>query len=126
MLHADTPSSSASPANVTELPRAPIVRVERTVSAFTPLMLTSLALVAWLGFQAAQQFSERAQLAALDETSAVQEQAANKVRHSLEAVAAATARLSAAGNDNARVVVEELRKRGVTINPNGAAKSPAP
>jgi hypothetical protein len=48
---------------------------------------------------------------------------ATKLRGSLDAVATRTARLAGEGNANARVIVEELRKRGVTINPNDAAKA---
>jgi hypothetical protein len=94
-------------------------------SAFLPLLLLASALVAWLGFQCFQQIGERQQLAALQSSLDAQEAPAKKVRASLDAVATATAKLASAGNANARVVVEELRKRGVTINADsGAQKSP--
>jgi hypothetical protein len=93
-------------------------------SAFLPLMLFAVALVAWLGFQCIQQISERQQLAAMQGTLDAQEAAAKKVRASLDAVATATAKLAAAGNANAGVVVEELRKRGVTINADSGAPKP--
>jgi hypothetical protein len=37
------------------------------------------------------------------------------VRASLDAVATATAELAAGGNANARAIVDELAKRGITI-----------
>jgi hypothetical protein len=93
-------------------------------SAFVPVLLLALAFVAWLGFQCVQQIGERQQLTALQASLDAQEAAAKKVRASVDAVATATAKLAAEGNANARVVVEELRKRGVTINANGGAPKP--
>lgn len=46
-----------------------------------------------------------------------------KVRATLDALALETRKLADAGNANARVVVDELRKRGITINrPSDVAK----
>ena len=110
------PLSAPAPLRPRPAPAAP-----RGVSAFVPVLLLALALVAWLGFQAWQQFSERQQLAQLQASIDVQEQTATKIRSSLDAVATATARLASNGNTTARVLVEELRKRGVTINPSASA-----
>ena len=93
----------------------------RLYGLFLPHLLTSLALVGWLGFQAFQQFGERQQLATLDAAIAPQEQAAQKLRNSLEAIATATAKLANDGNANAQVVVDQLKKRGVTINAPAAS-----
>ncbi len=93
-------------------------------SAFSPLLLLALALIAWLGFQCMQQVGERQQLAAMQGSLDAQEAAAKKVRASLDAVATATAKLATAGNANAVFVVEELRKRGVTINADSGAPKP--
>ena len=46
---------------------------------------------------------------------------ATKLRGSLDAAAARTAKLCREGKVIARFIGEELRKRGVTINRNGAA-----
>ena len=93
-------------------------------SAFVPLLLMALALVGWLAFQGAQLLREQQQLAVAQTSLQPQEEAASKVRASLDAVATATAKLAADGNANARVIVEQLRKRGVTINPAAGAKPP--
>ena len=106
--------------NVTDLPRAPAQPAPRQYSAFMPNLLMSLALVAWLGFQAFQQVGERRQLAAMDAAIAPQEQAAQKLRSSLEAIATATAKLADEGNANAQTIVDQLKKRGVTINASAA------
>ena len=117
------PESGVGPnVNFTPSNRMPEAVVAARTSTFIPTLLLALAFVAWLGFQATQQWMERQQLALAHANIEPQEQAATKLRASLEAVATSTARLAAAGNVNARVIVEELRKRGVTINPAGAPK----
>jgi uncharacterized membrane protein len=87
-------------------------------SIFLPALILLLALVGWFSFQAFQLFEERS---ALQESRFAQEQSvltATKLRGSLDAMARETARLAQQGNPNARLLVEELRKRGVTINPD--------
>jgi hypothetical protein len=87
-------------------------------SFFPPVLILVLALVGWFSFQAFQLFEERS---ALQESRFAQEQSvltATKLRGSLDAMARETARLAQQGNPNARLLVEELRKRGVTINPD--------
>jgi hypothetical protein len=95
-------------------------------SPFVPLLLLAAALVTWFGFQTYQLTSERQQLTALRAGQDAQVEAAGKLRASLDAVAAETARMAAGGNVNARMLVEELRKRGITINPTTPAAAPAP
>ena len=93
-------------------------------SAFVPTLLLALALVGWLAFQTTQILRERQQLSIARTSLEPQEQAATKIRSSLDAVAASTAKLAGDGNANARIIVEELRKRGVTINPAAGASKP--
>ena len=92
-------------------------------SVFAPLALIAGAFVVWLGFQTVQLWMERQQIALAQAGLEIQEQNATKLRASLDAVATSTAKLAADGNSIARTIVEELRKRGVTINPTGAAKT---
>lgn len=115
-----------SPAATTASTAAAAAKAQAGVSLFLPILLLALAFVGWLGFQAMQQVSERQQLVQAQTHLEPQEQAATKLRASLDALAMATAGLAAQGNPNARVIVEELRKRGVTINPGAAAKPAAP
>jgi len=89
---------------------------------FVPWLLVSTAFVMWLAFQTYQLVSERSQLQAMHEAQAATVETATKVRTSLDAVASRTAKLDLEGNPNAHIIVEELRKRGVTINPEGSAK----
>ncbi len=108
-------------------PSAPargVAGLPRQYGTFLPHLLMAVALVAWLGFQAAQQVSERQQLAAMDAAFAPQEQAAQKVRTSLETIVTATAKLADEGNANAQTVIDQLKKRGVTVNAPAAPKTP--
>ena len=94
-------------------------------SAFMPLLLGGLALLGWLGFQAQQLYVERQ---ALQTAYASQQQTVDnsaKLRASLDTLAADTQRLADAGNPNARALVDELKKRGVTINPASTPAVPA-
>ena len=97
---------------------------ERTsTSVFVPALLLALAFVLWLAFQAVQLVREQQQLTVATANLQSQAQVATKLRAALDALATSTAKLAADGNANARIIVEELRKRGVTINPPGAPKS---
>lgn len=91
---------------------------------FVPQLLLSVALLGWIGSQQLQLWTERSRIARDRASLEAQHQGAVKVRASLDAVATATAALAAQGNANARVIVDELRRRGVTIHPNGASKPP--
>jgi hypothetical protein len=88
----------------------------KSYSPFWPLLLGTLAMLGWLGFQTQQLFNERQ---ALQLGYASQQQTvdnAGKLRASLDALAADTQRMADGGNPNAKLLVDELRKRGITIN----------
>ena len=87
-------------------------------SPFVPMLLIVLAVLVWLAFQSLQLVLEQRQLTLAQANQESQYQAATKLRAALDGVATATAKLATDGNANARVVVDELRKRGVTIRPN--------
>lgn len=83
-----------------------------------PILVVSLALVLWFGFQTVMLVRESSALSTARDNQEAQVQAANKIRQALDAVARDTAKLADKGNPNARLIVDELRKRGVTINPD--------
>ena len=91
---------------------------------FVPMLIGALALVTWFAFQTVQLAGERQQLAAMRAVQGAQVDAATKLRASLDGMASATAKLADAGNVNAKLLVEELRKRGITINPNAPPTAP--
>jgi hypothetical protein len=126
LMSDDTTARSADPtAGATSAPAIPaaarsINAAGEVRSPFLPLLLGALALVAWFGVQS---WLLRGERSALQATHASQQQTvenAAKLRQSLDGIAADTQRLADTGNANARLLVEELRKRGVTINPNAA------
>ena len=82
-------------------------------------------MLGWLGFQAQQLAAERQ---ALQTAYASQQQTVDnsaKLRASLDTLAADTQRLADSGNPNARALVDELKKRGVTISTTPANAAPA-
>ena len=115
------PHPLVTPGGATRLAAA---RAARQHSGFVPMLLLTLAVGVGLAFQTAQLLTERQQLAAAQATLDVQLQGATKLRAALDGLATATAKLATEGNANARVIVEELRKRGITINPPLAPAAP--
>ena len=117
------PETPARPMTYSTQPRSTAgAKTPTGTTVFVPILLLALAFVGWLAFQATQQITERRQLGLAQTSLEPQEQAATKLRAALDALALSTAKLAADGNANARVIVEELRKRGVTINSDGASK----
>ena len=114
------PASTRNPSH-TQMPEQAASR-----SAFAPLMLGGLAVLGWLGFQAWQFNVERLALQAAYASQQQTVDGSAKLRASLDTLAADTQRLADAGNPNARTLVEELKKRGVTINAAQANTAPAP
>jgi hypothetical protein len=91
-------------------------------SYFIPLLIIAIALVIWTGFQTTQLLRERKYLrAVLNDQSPTVEQS-QKLRAQLDSIAKGTLELANRGNSNAKTIVEELRKRGITINPGDSPK----
>ena len=94
-------------------------------SAFVPVLLFGLAVLAVLGWQAWLLSTERGALSTAHISQQQTVDNAGKLRTSLDALAADTQRLAEAGNGSAALLVTELKKRGITINPNAAAAAAA-
>ena len=123
-----TPAAGASAATDPAPRRAlrPAIAPLPVRSPFLPMLLAGLALLGWLGFQTYGLFTERESLAAAHTAQQQTVDNAGKLRTSLDALAADTQRIADAGNPSARLLVDELRKRGITINaPAAAAAKPA-
>jgi hypothetical protein len=93
------------------------------LSAFLPLLILGLVMLAWFGFQVSQLRTERDAMREVITNQQKQVDDSKKLRDALDAVARGTAQLAAAGNPNAKLIVDELKRRGVTITPN---QPPAP
>lgn len=74
------------------------------------------ALVFWLGFQTWQLVVERDLLQQVYATQTRTVENASQFRTRLDRIARETQVLADKGNPNAKLLVEELRKRGITIN----------
>src|SRR5690349_19518090 len=94
------------------------VRRELGHSPFLPLLLLVVAALVWSAFQCYQLVNEKQGLAMLQATQTRQYEDATKLRTTLDSVARETAILADKGNPGAKLIVTELAKRGVTINPN--------
>lgn len=78
----------------------------------------TIALLTWVGFQTFQIVRERVALQRLKTGQEASLRQAGKVRAQLDSIARRTLELAQQGNPGAAAIVEELAKRGVTINPN--------
>lgn len=93
----------------------------RDHSVMLPTTLLGLAMLIVLGSQCRQLVLERDQLQEAVSRQATLVQNATALRARLDQVARETQLLADKGNVNARRVVEDLRKRGITINPGAAS-----
>lgn len=96
-----------------------------THSAFWPLVVFGLGTVSWSGFQAYQLVQEHAALTKLLANQETLVQNSVKLRAQLDGIAGDTQRLANEGNANAQAIVNELRRRGVTISPDSPPASGA-
>ena len=87
---------------------------------YWPLLILALAFAAWSAFQTVMLWREADALSTLRANQERQTQDAGKLRQQLDSIARDTAKLAENGNVGARLIVDELRKRGVTINPQAA------
>ena len=93
---------------------------------FIPLLLLTVTYVAWTVFQTIQLVRERNVLVSVHSNQERQFQESKKLRDSLDKVARETQVLANRGNKGALMIVEELRKRGITINPEAPKSSTPP
>jgi len=112
MAHASTTSSPG--ASIGDPP----ARREFGYSPFLPLLLLVIAAVAWPAFQCYQLVNEKQGLATVHGNQTRQFEDAGKLRTSLDTLARETAILADKGNPGAKLIIGELARRGVTINPN--------
>ena len=87
-------------------------------SPFLPLLLLLIAAVVWPAFQCYQLVNEKQGLATVYANQTQPYENAGKLRALLDNLARETAVLADKGNPGAKMIIGELAKRGVTINPN--------
>jgi hypothetical protein len=89
--------------------------VER--GANLPLIILLIALVLWFGFQSLQLASERANLGEARGHQEAAMQEAQKLRTQFESLINKTSELANKGHAGAKLVMEELQKRGMAAQP---------
>jgi hypothetical protein len=83
-----------------------------------PLALVVLGFFIMIVFQTVQLFREHGQI---DSVRAAQEptiQEGTRLRQQLDSLASKLAQLADAGNANAKAIIDELRRQGITVKPN--------
>jgi len=98
---------------------------KKRYGAFVPVLLFGLAVLTMLGWQVWVLSGDREALGAAHSNQQQTVENAGKLRASLDGLAADTQRLAESGNANAALLVTELKKRGITINPNAPAAATA-
>jgi len=88
------------------------------------LTLVVVSVLAWFAFQTVQLVRERSSLHAAKASQDGTLAQAEKLRTQLDSIAKKTLELAQQGNANAALIVQELARRGVTINPSGTSTSP--
>ena len=82
-----------------------------------PLTILLIALVLWFGFQTLQLASERANLGEARGHQEAAMQEAQKLRTQFESLISKTSELANKGHAGAKLVMEELQKRGMAAQP---------
>jgi hypothetical protein len=90
-------------------------------SPFIPFLILALSVAGWAAFQMTQLLRERDSLEAARSSQERPMENSKKLRDQLDGLARDTQRLANKGNASARLIVDELKKRGITINPEPPA-----
>ena len=90
------------------------------------LMLLTLTVLLSLGFNTFGLIRERRSLIAIRENQQVAIQQAERVRAQLDSIVKRTLQLAQQGNPGAAIIVAQLARRGVTINPGPAPQASPP
>ena len=88
------------------------------------LALVVVSWFAWVVFQTTQLVSERTNLERLKVSQESAFQQSVKTRAEIDSIAADVARLAGQGNSGAQLIVAQLQKRGIRIDPNNKTIPP--
>ena len=99
-------------------------QLQKERSYFIPLLMIAIALLSWTAFQTIQLVKERTYLKTVFASQSQTVEQAEKLRAQLDSIAKGTLQLANQGNASAKIIVEGLRKRGVTINPDTPTVAP--
>ncbi|HEX6175817.1 MAG TPA: hypothetical protein VF089_17530 [Candidatus Binatia bacterium] len=96
-----------------EIEERELIRPPAERGANLPLTILLIALVLWFGFQTVQLASERANLGEARGHQEAAMQEAQKLRTQFESLITKTSELANKGHAGAKLVMEELQKRGM-------------
>jgi hypothetical protein len=82
-----------------------------------PVILPIVSLLVLMGFQTYQAVQDRQTLSELQAAQEPTIQQAIKVRQQLETLAGGTAQLATEGDENAKAIVDEMKRQGITLSP---------
>lgn len=91
---------------------------------FVPLLLLALGFLGLTVIQTTQLLNDRRALDEVASQQATPLAAAHKIRVATDSLVSKMQVLADKGNPNARLVVAELKQKGITINPNAVTPSP--
>lgn len=97
---------------------------DRNCSVFAPLAVGMLAMLIWAGFQTSQMVRERGRLKQVYASQKTPLQAAQKMRTQMDVIASGTLKLASQGNANAKMIIQALADRGITIDPKVKTQAP--
>jgi hypothetical protein len=83
-----------------------------------PLALVVLGFFIMVAFQAVQLFREYGHTGEIRAAQEPTIQEGTKLRQQLDSLASKTAQLADAGNANAKAIIDELKRQGITVKPN--------
>lgn len=86
-------------------------------STFEPMLLILIALLVMTGFQTSQLYREKTNLVAIKLNQEKPLRESRNVRAQFDSIATDTARLAAQGNQNAKLLLTQLKKVGVSVDP---------
>ena len=93
--------------------------VEKTDSNVA-IIITLVALLLWFGFQSVQLWRERGNLSAVKASQDTALQESEKIRLQFQGLMTKTSELANQGNAGAKLIVDELQKRGIGVPLPGA------
>jgi hypothetical protein len=95
-----------------------------SASSNLPLVITLIALLVFFGFQTLQLFSERSNLRLVkgNQEGAIQE--SQKIQQQFKTILTKTSELANQGHAGAKLVVDELQKRGLEFTPEAKPEKP--
>ena len=93
-----------------------LAKAQRYQTPFLPILLLGCTVLAWTLFKTTELRAQRNALAVVYRAQSKQLQTSRKIRAALNRLAIDVKRLSGTGDPGARIIVQQLKQRGITIH----------